>query len=72
MKIIRFQNQPARPEYFKEEWKGTEWDLWTDPTISVSCEDPYWDEAVTNWLNGKSPTDSKEWKCGCFAIFRKE
>lgn len=32
------------------------------PTITICENDPGWEIALTNWLNGKNPTDSPEWK----------
>ncbi len=36
-------------------------------TITIVDSDPKWAEAYTNWLSGKNPTDSPEWKKGVFA-----
>jgi len=39
------------------------------PTVVVTTEDPEWENAYKNWIAGKNPTDSIEWKKGVFAIF---
>ena len=39
------------------------------PTICIHIEDEEWVEAYENWLDGKHPTNSPEWKKGVFAIF---
>jgi len=67
-KIVGFQNQPPRPSYWKEEWNETEWDIWTEPTIKITKDDSGWEEAFKNWLEGKPPTDSQEWKKGIVAF----
>ena len=54
--IYKFQNSP----------------LCEEPTISIDENDPSWAEAMNNWLVGKSPTNSTEWKKGTIvAISRK-
>jgi hypothetical protein len=37
------------------------------PTIIISEGEEGWEEAYKNWLSGKSPTNSKEWKKGVVA-----
>lgn len=39
------------------------------PTIMIQQGDLGWEEAYQNWLNGKNPTDSPEWKKGVFATW---
>lgn len=39
-----------------------------EPTICIMKESLLWDESYENWLKGKLPTDSKEWKKGVIAI----
>ncbi len=41
------------------------WDT-EKPTIVITTDDPIWTEAYANWLKGKNPTDSPEWKKGVF------
>lgn len=43
--------------------------LWVEPspTIQIEIGDNGWEEALANYLSGKNPTDSKEWKKGVFA-----
>jgi hypothetical protein len=50
--VIKFQNVP----------KG---DI---PTICIEKGSPIWELAYKNWISGKDPTDSKEWKKGIFAL----
>jgi hypothetical protein len=38
------------------------------PTVEISILDDGWDVAYSNWLSGKNPTESKEWKKGVFAL----
>jgi hypothetical protein len=40
------------------------------PTIEITIDDPDWEEAYDNWIQGKPPTDSKEWKKGVIAHFK--
>lgn len=39
----------------------------TAPTILIKKGDKEWNKAFENWLKGKPPTDSPEWKKGIFA-----
>ncbi len=39
-------------------------------TICITKGDPEWDEAYANWIKGKNPTDSKEWKKGVVVLSR--
>lgn len=39
------------------------------PTIVIQKHTPEWDNAYQNWIIGKNPTDSPEWKKGVFATF---
>ncbi len=55
MPVVRIQNT-------------SDWDEVT-PTISVQKGDPNWDESYKNWLDGKNPTNSSEWKKGIFGCF---
>ena len=32
------------------------------PTIKITVNDPEWETAYQNWISGKNPTDSPEWK----------
>lgn len=41
----------------------------TKPTIVIDINDENWKEAYANWLSGKNPTDSIEWKKGVFALY---
>lgn len=41
-----------------------------EPTVSVSLGEEGWKEAYNNWLKGKNPTESKEWKKGVVACTR--
>lgn len=43
-----------------------------DPTIVIKKGDPEWDEAYQNWISGKNPTNSVEWKKGVFGSFDKD
>lgn len=53
----------------------TAWDkpgpdnLWLKPapTIQIEAGEQGWEEALSNWLMGKPPTNSPEWKKGVFA-----
>jgi hypothetical protein len=38
------------------------------PTIVIKKGDDEWEQAYKNWLIGKNPTDSEEWKKGVFAV----
>lgn len=38
------------------------------PTIVIKMFDEAFGQALENWKNGKTPTDSEEWKKGVFAI----
>lgn len=40
------------------------------PTIIINKKDNNWVTAYKNWLSGKNPTESKEWKNGCFALVK--
>jgi hypothetical protein len=40
------------------------------PTIIVVPTDAEWKEAYSNWIKGKNPTDSPEWKKGVFLTFQ--
>jgi hypothetical protein len=45
---------------------------WTgkQPTICIKNDgSPEWKEAYENWLEGKNPTNSPEWKRGVYATF---
>lgn len=68
-KVDIIQNQPPRPSWFKPEFFGTEWDIWTEPTIIITEDDPGWEVAYERWLDGKNPTDSPEWKKGTVVAF---
>jgi hypothetical protein len=37
------------------------------PTIVIAVGDDGWEEAYKNWIEGKPPTSSPEWKKGIFA-----
>lgn len=37
------------------------------PTITIKRGEDIWEQAYANWLAGKNPTDSKEWKKGVIA-----
>lgn len=37
------------------------------PTIKIDSDHPEWNEIYSNWLSGKNPTDSPEWKKGVIA-----
>lgn len=37
------------------------------PTIVITMFDNNWKEAYQNWISGKNPTDSLEWKKGVYA-----
>jgi hypothetical protein len=39
--------------------------------IEVNKEDANWDEAYSNWIAGKNPTNHPAWKKGVFASTRK-
>lgn len=39
------------------------------PTIQIFITDENWDTAFSNYLSGKVPTESIEWKCGVFLWF---
>jgi len=67
-KIVAIQNSPARPEWFKDEWVGGDYDIWENPTIVIKIGDPEWESAYSNWLDQKPPTSSPEWKKGVVAI----
>jgi len=53
-KIIKFQNTSG-------------WSENNVPTIVITKNHPEWKEIYQNWINGKNPTNSKEWKKGVFA-----
>jgi len=36
------------------------------PTIVITEDDSNWEEAHANWIVGKPPTNSPEWKKGVF------
>lgn len=55
--IVKLQNTSGSP--------GNEM-----PTIVIEIDDKEWDQAYANWLSGKNPTNSKEWKRGIFACTR--
>jgi len=38
------------------------------PTIAIHINTPEWKQAITNWQQGKNPTNSIEWKQGVYAI----
>ena len=57
MAIVKLQNQPG---WWQE--IGCE-----APTIVIQKGDLEWEEAYANWLDGKNPTASKEWKKGIYA-----
>lgn len=38
------------------------------PTIVISQKDKSWELAYEEWLNGKNPTNSLEWKLGVFML----
>jgi hypothetical protein len=50
--------------------KNTPWDH--PSTIRIEEGSPEWDEAYRNWMNGKNPTASPEWKTGVFFGYIKE
>ena len=54
-KVTAFQNASNRP--------GN-----PAPTIKITIDDPEWDQAMKNWLDGKNPTDSPEWKKCVLAV----
>ena len=39
-----------------------------EPTVSIDVNDPGWKNAYESWIDGKNPTNSKEWKKGVIAI----
>lgn len=41
------------------------------PTIRIVQGESTWDLAYTNWLAGKNPTDSLEWKKGVYLHFEQ-
>lgn len=41
------------------------------PTIKIVRGEDNWEQAYTNWKQGKNPTDSPEWKKGVFALFEE-
>lgn len=41
------------------------------PTIKLLQGEVGWDEAYANWLAGKNPTDSPEWKKGVYLHFEQ-
>ena len=41
------------------------------PTIRIVREDVNWNDAYANWLAGKNPTDSPEWKKGVYLHFEQ-
>jgi len=43
---------------------------WADqkPTIEINKDDDGWEEAYKQWLAGRLPTNSQEWKKGVFAL----
>jgi len=45
---------------------SSEWNA-KPPTIQIKKGDDGWQEAYENWLKGKNPTTSKEWKKGVIA-----
>lgn len=49
----------------------SDWDTTQKPTITITNKDDGWGIAYPNWLDGKNPTDSKEWKKGIFAITKE-
>jgi hypothetical protein len=40
-----------------------------NPTIRIVEGDSMWEDAYSNWLDGKSPTDSADWELGVFLHF---
>ena len=42
------------------------WDI-GEPTIKIIASDGNFNSAYMNWVSGKNPTDSSEWKKGVFA-----
>ena len=42
------------------------WDI-GEPTIKIIASDGNFNSAYMNWVSGKNPTDSPEWKKGVFA-----
>lgn len=46
----------------------SDWDE-EKPTIIIKPTDPEWEEAYQNWINGKNPTSSPEWKKGVILTF---
>ena len=56
-KVYKFQNQSDYSD--------------TDSSIVISDTDDNWDEAYSNWVSGKNPTDDKEWKLGVFACTKE-
>ena len=58
MTVIKIQNAPSWWEEINH----------PPPTVIVQKGDANWDEAYQNWLDGKNPTDSKEWKKGVIAV----
>jgi hypothetical protein len=41
----------------------------TPPTLRIVQGEPAWNDAYKNWLGGKNPTDSPEWKAGVYLHF---
>jgi hypothetical protein len=41
------------------------------PTIIITEKDDNWQQALSNYLSGKTPTDNLEWKKGVFAITKE-
>ena len=40
-----------------------------NPSIKIEEGEPSWQEAYTNWLNGKPPTNSPDWQLGVHLHF---
>ena len=54
--LYKFQNAPS---WSKEE-----------PTIVIEKGDDLWDEAYSNWIKGKPPTNDPKWKSCIIGVTR--
>jgi antibiotic biosynthesis monooxygenase (ABM) superfamily enzyme len=48
----------------------SDWDN-EKPTIVITPNDPEWAQAYKNWLEGKTPTNSPEWKIGVIMTYKE-
>lgn len=54
---------------YKSLQNKSDWDK-DKPTICIEPNNPIWPTALNNWVNGLTPTDSKEWKSGVYMTFK--